>query len=172
MDVVGDLGLGGAPPGANALWEGALAGDSIILHAVSFSPVAKPCTIGIERLAKFDILRTLGSMTQQAPGALLSPHRDELDLGAVLHALSDPVRLRIVAALAEVGDGRACGSFDLPVTKSTCTHHFRVLREAGVISQRHVGTTRLNTLRSGDLEARFPGLLATVLRAAGGPPQR
>ena len=85
----------------------------------------------------------------------------------VLHALSDPVRLRIVATLAEADGGRACGSFDLPVTKSTCTHHFKVLREAGVISQRPAGTTRLNELRRDDLEARFPGLLATVLRAAG-----
>lgn len=120
----------------------------------------------VERVAKFDDLRTLGSITAQAPAALAAPHRDELTLAAVLHALSDPLRLRIVVALADAEGGRACGSFDLPVTKSTCTHHFRVLREAGVISQRHVGTTRLNVLRTADLEARFPGLLVTVLRAA------
>jgi DNA-binding transcriptional ArsR family regulator len=54
------------------------------------------------------------------------------------------------------------------VTKSTCTHHFKVLREAGVIRQRQDGTARLNALRAEDLEARFPGLLQTVLRAAGG----
>jgi DNA-binding transcriptional ArsR family regulator len=52
------------------------------------------------------------------------------------------------------------------VTKSTCTHHFKVLREAGVIRQRHAGTARLNALRTEDLEARFPGLLATILEAA------
>jgi DNA-binding transcriptional ArsR family regulator len=52
------------------------------------------------------------------------------------------------------------------VTKSTCTHHFKVLREAGVIQQRQEGTSRLNTLRRDDLEARFPGLLETVLAAA------
>jgi DNA-binding transcriptional ArsR family regulator len=76
------------------------------------------------------------------------------------------VRLRIVAALAG-GDGEhTCGSFDVPVTKSTCTHHFKVLREAGVIHQRQEGTARLNSLRRDDLEARFPGLLATVLQAA------
>ncbi len=126
----------------------------------------------VERVAKFDDLRTLGSITAQPPGPLTGPQRDELTLAAVLHALSDPVRLRIVAVLAEADDGRACGSFDLPVTKSTCTHHFKVLREAGVISQRHVGTTRLNALRREDLEARFPGLLATVLRAAARPPLR
>jgi DNA-binding transcriptional ArsR family regulator len=97
--------------------------------------------------------------------AIAHPSRAELDLAAVLHALSDPVRLRIVAGLADGGE-RSCGSFDVPVTKSTCTHHFKVLREAGVIAQRQEGTARLNVLRRDDLEARFPGLLGTVLRAA------
>ena len=104
-----------------------------------------------------------------APAALSHeiphPARDDLDLAAVLHALSDPVRLEIVAGLAE-GDERACGSFDVGVTKSTCTHHFRVLREAGLIQQRQQGTARLNSLRRDDLEARFPGLLGTILNAA------
>ena len=86
----------------------------------------------------------------------------------MLHALSDPVRLRIVAALAVAGEEPSCGSFDLPVTKSTCTHHFKVLREAGVIQQRQRGTARLNSLRREDLDARFPGLLASVLQAAEG----
>ena len=94
------------------------------------------------------------------------PDRSELELAAVLHALSDPVRLRIVAALAVAGEEPSCGSFDLPVTKSTCTHHFKVLREAGVIQQRQRGTARLNALRREDLDARFPGLLDSVLRAA------
>ena len=99
-------------------------------------------------------------------GPLPHPAADELELAAVLHALSDPMRLRIVVGLA-TGDHRPCGSFDLPVTKSTCTHHFKVLRDAGVIRQRLEGTTRLNSLRRDDLEARFPGLLDSVLRAAG-----
>jgi DNA-binding transcriptional ArsR family regulator len=95
-----------------------------------------------------------------------APEREEIDLAAVLHALSDPVRLGIVVDLRASGDERRCGSFDAPVTKSTLTHHFRVLREAGVISQRQDGTARLNRLRSDDLEARFPGLLDAVLSAA------
>ena len=98
--------------------------------------------------------------------SLPHPADDELELAAVLHALSDPMRLRIVVGLA-TSDHRPCGSFDLPVTKSTCTHHFRVLREAGVIRQRLEGTTRLNSLRRDELEQRFPGLLDSVLRAAG-----
>ena len=95
---------------------------------------------------------------------IAQPSREEIALPAVLHALSDPMRLRIVAGLA-AEDKRTCKSFDLPVTKSTCTHHFKVLREAGVIHQRPEGTTRINTLRRDDLEAGFPGLLATILRA-------
>jgi DNA-binding transcriptional ArsR family regulator len=97
---------------------------------------------------------------------LSHPAREEIELAAVLHALSDPMRLRIVAGLA-FEDKRTCKSFNLPVTKSTCTHHFRVLREAGVIRQRLEGTTRLNSLRREDLDERFPGLLDSVLRATG-----
>jgi DNA-binding transcriptional ArsR family regulator len=94
------------------------------------------------------------------------PDRTQIELAEVLHALSDPVRLQIVEGLARDEAARTCGSFTLPVTKSTCTHHFRVLREAGVIRQRQEGAARLNTLRREDLEARFPGLLDTVLHAA------
>jgi DNA-binding transcriptional ArsR family regulator len=108
---------------------------------------------------------TMNAATQATTSPIAQPRRDEIELAPVLHALSDPVRLRIVAALADA-DERTCGSIDLPVTKSTCTHHFRVLREAGVISQREVGTARVNSLRRVDLDARFPGLLDSVLEAA------
>jgi DNA-binding transcriptional ArsR family regulator len=104
-------------------------------------------------------------MPTKTAEALAHPQRSEIELGAVLHALSDPVRLAIVASLAGGDQRRTCGSFDLPVSKSTCTHHFRVLREAGVIHQHQEGTARLNTLRREDLDARFPGLLETVLSA-------
>lgn len=103
--------------------------------------------------------------TQPEREGVTHPHRDEIELTAVLHALSDPMRLRIVSELAS-GEERTCKSFDLPVVKSTCTHHFKVLREAGVIRQRLLGTARVNTLRREDLEARFPGLVDAVLRGA------
>jgi DNA-binding transcriptional ArsR family regulator len=118
-------------------------------------------------LVLYDECRTLAKgSTIVVQVSITHPPRAEIELSAVLHALSDPIRLRIVAGLAPGGEERSCGSFDVPVTKSTCTHHFKVLREAGVIHQRQVGTTRLNTLRGDDLEARFPGLLETVLQAA------
>lgn len=105
-------------------------------------------------------------MSPHTTESITHPSTEQLELGAVLHALSDPVRLRIVAKLAHSEGDHTCGSFALPVTKSTCTHHFKVLREAGVIQQRAQGTTRLNRLRRQDLEARFPGLLDCVLKAA------
>ena len=79
--------------------------------------------------------------TDTAPGdnwavdPLVPATAEALDLATILHALSDPVRLRIVAQLSDGGE-RTCGSLEVPVAKSTCSHHFRVLREAGVVAQR------------------------------------
>jgi DNA-binding transcriptional ArsR family regulator len=89
----------------------------------------------------------------------------QLDLALVLHALSDPVRLGIVAQLAD-GAEHACGDLEVPVTKSTSSHHFRVLREAGVITTRAEGKARLNRLCHAELEQQFPGLIEAVLEAA------
>jgi DNA-binding transcriptional ArsR family regulator len=94
------------------------------------------------------------------------PAIEELELPTVLHALSDPQRLSIVRKLSANPQPRPCGSFDVNVSKSTCTHHFRVLREAGVIRQEQLGTARLNSLRRDDLDRRFPGLLDAVLASA------
>ena len=106
----------------------------------------------------------------ETAGDLAHPMREELTLEDVLHALSDPVRLHIVHTLAEEDDERACGMFELRVSKSTASHHFRVLREAGVIRQEIRGRQRMITLRRADLEARFPGLLPSILAAAPDPP--
>ncbi|WP_052390843.1 ArsR/SmtB family transcription factor [Streptomyces sp. NRRL B-24484] len=94
---------------------------------------------------------------------LPEPAVGEIRLEAVLHALADPVRLRIVSSLAGCTDQVNCLAFDVPVAKSTLTHHFRVLREAGVIRQVRRGTSRMNSLRGEDLAARFPGLLDSVV---------
>ncbi|MGW4310805.1 ArsR/SmtB family transcription factor [Streptomyces californicus] len=94
------------------------------------------------------------------------PRPEEIRLEAVLHALADPVRLRIARELANGHEDMACIAFDLPVSKSTSTHHFKVLREAGVIRQHYDGTSRMSRLREDDLEALFPGLLAAVLEGA------
>ncbi|TML91805.1 MAG: helix-turn-helix transcriptional regulator [Actinobacteria bacterium] len=94
------------------------------------------------------------------------PARDELRLADVLHALSDPVRLQIVEVLDRADGPMACGDFPVRVSKSTASHHFKVLREAGVLQCRDEGTRRYHTVRRNDLDARFPGLLDAVLRVA------
>jgi DNA-binding transcriptional ArsR family regulator len=100
------------------------------------------------------------------PETLPAPRREDLRLEAVLQALGDPVRLSIVRTLhGAPGSPRPCGTFGLPVAKSTASHHFRVLREAGVIHQHAAGRERLTELRRDDLEARFPGLLDSVVAA-------
>ncbi|THA61077.1 transcriptional regulator [Streptomyces sp. A0958] len=111
---------------------------------------------------------TPASTTAPAAGArtLAHPAREEIRLEAVLHALSDPVRLSVVRELAAAEDELTCSCFVLPVTKSTTTHHFRVLRESGIVRQTYRGTAKMNGLRRDDLEALFPGLLAGILEAA------
>ncbi|MGW2564091.1 ArsR/SmtB family transcription factor [Streptomyces sp. NPDC001514] len=104
--------------------------------------------------------------TATSPRSLAHPAREEIRLEGVLHALSDPMRLRVVRELATAPGEQSCSYFDLPVTKSTTTHHFRVLRENGVIRQIYRGTAKMNRLRRDDLDALFPGLLDSVLAAA------
>jgi DNA-binding transcriptional ArsR family regulator len=101
--------------------------------------------------------------SRSAIAEYVHPQVEEIELPAVLHALSDPQRLRIVRELARSETPLACGSFALDISKSTRTHHFRVLREAGLIEQRREGTRKLSTLRRADIDARFPGLLDAVL---------
>jgi DNA-binding transcriptional ArsR family regulator len=96
------------------------------------------------------------------------PSCTELELADVLHALSDPARLQIVRQLS-LRDECTCGTFDLGLSKATLSHHFRVLRESGVVRTRPEGRTRMLSLRKDELDGRFPGLLDAVLTA--GPPK-
>jgi len=95
------------------------------------------------------------------------PERLDIELPGVLAALSDPIRLAIVAELHARGEV-ACGTLHYDVTKSTRSHHLKVLREAGVTATRIDGVERLVRLRYDCLEARFPGLLGSILSAAHG----
>ncbi len=98
------------------------------------------------------------------------PPAADIALASVMHALSDPVRLEIVARLADT-DGENCGGIGsgIDVHKSTMSHHYRVLREAGVTLTTIEGRARVVRLRRDDLEDRFPGLLTSVLTALGPP---
>jgi DNA-binding transcriptional ArsR family regulator len=96
---------------------------------------------------------------------LYHPRLEDVDLANVLHALSDPVRLEIVRVLAGVDD-IPCSSLNAAVSKSTMSHHFKVLREAGVTHTRANGTKRMISLRQDELEGRFPGLLSSILQSS------
>jgi DNA-binding transcriptional ArsR family regulator len=93
------------------------------------------------------------------------PRVDEVSLPDVLHALSDPVRLQIVHALAQCEE-QSCSAVESSVSKSTLSHHFKVLREAGLTHTRVNGTHRYVSLRTDELEERFPGLMRSVLEAS------
>ena len=101
-------------------------------------------------------------MSVEIDEILEMPAAGELELSDVLNALSDPVRLQIVRALAAGGE-QACGAMPLGVSASTRSHHFKILREAGLTVTRLHGTQRLVSLRRDVVDARFPGLLDAVL---------
>lgn len=96
--------------------------------------------------------------------SLYHPDKKDIQLTTVLHALSDPIRLRIVQNLAE-GVEESCAAFGIHIPKSSLSHHFRVLREAGVTRTRIEGTYRLVSLRREELDDLFPGLLDAILGA-------
>lgn len=95
---------------------------------------------------------------------LYHPDRKDICLAGVLYALGNPVRLEIVRRLAAKGE-QACVALDISVAKSTMSHHFRVLRESGVLYCRKEGTHQFNSLRREDLDTLFPGLLDAVLQS-------
>lgn len=94
------------------------------------------------------------------------PSLKEVPLSAIFYALSDPARLNIVRDLMEKEEV-ACGEFECSVSKSTMSHHFKVLREAGLIQKREDGARQLNSLRRKEIEERCPGLLNALLKSRG-----
>src|SRR4051794_15586281 len=97
-----------------------------------------------------------------------APDLAAIDIATVLQALSDPVRLEIVRQVAGPAEGGelTCGQLELPVGKSTCSHHLKALSSAGVIAEREEGTRKYLRLRRAELDRRFPGLIDSVLAAS------
>jgi DNA-binding transcriptional ArsR family regulator len=95
----------------------------------------------------------------------------DIDVVTVLQALSDPVRLEIVRQVAAQGpDGElSCGQLEVPVSKSTCSHHLKALNCAGVTAEREEGTRKYIRLRRAELDRSYPGLIDSVLRAVKTP---
>ena len=94
----------------------------------------------------------------------------DFELVTVLHALGDPVRLAFVRVLLTESAGINCANTmakaGLVMPKSTCSHHFNVLRKAGVVRSQRRGVELINFLRGDELQARFPGVLASILEAS------
>lgn len=96
--------------------------------------------------------------------SLAHPAHEEFRLSDVLNALADPIRRRIVLRLTLQAE-TVCGSFGDCASKTNLSYHFAKLREAGLIQVRQEGAQRFIALRRADMEARFPGLLDSVIRA-------
>ncbi|MFT8392041.1 MAG: helix-turn-helix transcriptional regulator [Sporolactobacillus sp.] len=93
---------------------------------------------------------------------IFQPNVSDIKLSDLFYALSDPIRLEIVSKLAAGGE-QSCKTLGIPGANSTLSHHYKVLREAGVTNTHLVGNQRCISLRRADLDARFPGLLDVVL---------
>jgi DNA-binding transcriptional ArsR family regulator len=93
------------------------------------------------------------------------PSLDQVELTDIMYALSDPTRLEIVGRLANAGRKMTCGELDLNRPKSSMSHHFKILRAAGLVETLIEGTEHLNALRVEEIEQKFPGVLPAVLRS-------
>jgi DNA-binding transcriptional ArsR family regulator len=143
-----------AGPGLRARWHGAVQPGTKV-RAISYLSGARPS--GMIQVVPERGCRVAGK-------DLVGPEVDALDLGAVFRALADEHRRSVMTQLAaDRSDGeRGCNSFDLPISKQTQTHHFRVLREAGLVDEIDYGNRKGIRLRRADIEKRFPGLLALL----------
>lgn len=106
-----------------------------------------------------------GESPGELPERLPEPATEEIRLERIMGVLAEPLRLTIVQRLLLSSEDfdQACGWFGFDRPKSTLTHHFKALREAGVITQRQYGLERRSRVRLEDLNARFPGLVDLVL---------
>lgn len=92
------------------------------------------------------------------------PPIEQIELTDIMYALSDPARLEIIRCLKNEGRAMTCGELDLGRAKSSMSHHFKILRSAGLVLTEIEGKEHMNSLRLAELEKKFPGLLKTILK--------
>jgi len=92
------------------------------------------------------------------------PTIEQVELTDIMYALSDPTRLEIVMRLANAGKKLTCGELDLNRPKSSMSHHFKILRGAGLVLTLIEGTEHMNSLRIEEIEQKFPGVLSSVIK--------
>jgi DNA-binding transcriptional ArsR family regulator len=100
---------------------------------------------------------------------LFHPSIEDITVEAILHALSDPVRVAIFSDIAGSNCSQNCTNFvnvsERPIPKSTLSQHFKALREAGLIRGERRGVEMQNTSRCTEIDQRFPGLIAAIVNA-------
>jgi DNA-binding transcriptional ArsR family regulator len=100
---------------------------------------------------------------------LFHPSVDDVTVEAILHALSDPVRVAIYADIVGSDCSQNCSTFlsvsDKVIPKSTLSQHFKALREAGLIHSERRGVEMHNSSRCAEIEKRFPGLIKAIVHA-------
>jgi DNA-binding transcriptional ArsR family regulator len=100
---------------------------------------------------------------------LFHPPVEDVTVEGILHALSDPVRVAIFTNLATSDCAYNCSTFlnitEKKIPKSTLSHHFKALREAGLIRAERRGVEMHNTSRCPEINRRFPGLIAAIINA-------
>jgi DNA-binding transcriptional ArsR family regulator len=100
---------------------------------------------------------------------LFHPSIKDVTVEGIMHALSDPVRVAIFAHIAGASCPQTCSNFvnisDKSIPKSTLSQHFKALREAGLIRGERQGVEMHNTSRCAEIDKRFPGLIAAIVKA-------
>lgn len=89
------------------------------------------------------------------------PSLAKMPTSSLFYALSDPARVEIIIQLLDQ-DELTCGEFKSSLTKSTLSHHFKVLRESGIIKKREEGKLHYVSLRTDEIEKRLPGFIDTL----------
>src|SRR5450432_3009883 len=100
---------------------------------------------------------------------LFHPSVEDITVEGILHALSDPVRVSIFTQIAGSACSQSCSNFlqvkEKNIPKSTLSQHFKALREAGLIRGERQGVEMHNTSRCAEIDKRFPGLMAAIVKA-------
>jgi DNA-binding transcriptional ArsR family regulator len=108
-------------------------------------------------------------MIMKSMRPLFHPSVEDVTVEAILHALSDPVRIAILAELADSSCSHTCSNLLTlslkSIPKSTLSLHFKALREAGLIRGERRGVEMHNTSRCAEINKRFPGLIAAIVNA-------
>lgn len=98
--------------------------------------------------------------------SLTHPSLETITLEQILYALSEPTRLAIFRQLYRSQEERNCSSFSDLGQKNNLSHHFKTLRESGIIHVRIDGRQRFISLRQAELDKKFPDLLAAIYRSS------